>query len=105
MGPRCRHGRPRPECLPRRRRQTAQLIPPQGTTSYYQQVTAAMGGRAKTEQFARLFTAPGVGHCRGGSGAAPAEHELPLHGAPVTRSASRPMASRWKLTRNPQSLT
>ncbi|QOV34600.1 tannase/feruloyl esterase family alpha/beta hydrolase [Streptomyces ferrugineus] len=26
---------------------------------------------AKTEQFARLFTAPGVGHCRGGSGAAP----------------------------------
>ncbi|MDQ0604662.1 hypothetical protein QF037_009007 [Streptomyces canus] len=32
-----------------------------------------MGGRAKTEQFARLFMAPGVGHCRGGSGAAPAD--------------------------------
>ncbi|MEU1005797.1 tannase/feruloyl esterase family alpha/beta hydrolase [Streptomyces tibetensis] len=50
-----------------------QLIPPQGTIRYYEQVTAAMGGRAKTEQFARLFTAPGVGHCRGGSGAAPAD--------------------------------
>ncbi|MEU0585379.1 tannase/feruloyl esterase family alpha/beta hydrolase [Streptomyces sp. NPDC006132] len=49
------------------------LIPPQGTTDYYRQVTAAMGGRAKTERFARLFTAPGVGHCRGGSGAAPAD--------------------------------
>ncbi|MDX2602791.1 tannase/feruloyl esterase family alpha/beta hydrolase [Streptomyces caniscabiei] len=50
-----------------------QLIPSQGTIRYYEQVTAAMGGRAKTEQFARLFTAPGVGHCRGGSGAAPAD--------------------------------
>ncbi|MFG2470322.1 tannase/feruloyl esterase family alpha/beta hydrolase [Streptomyces canus] len=39
----------------------------------HQQVIAETGGRAKTEQFARLFMAPDVGHCRGGSGAAPAD--------------------------------
>ena len=76
-----------------------QLIPSQGTTSYYEQVTAAMGGRAKTDKFARLFTAPGVGHCRGGSGAAPADPLAALvkwveHGkAPTTlRAANGPMS-------------
>ncbi|WP_306954264.1 tannase/feruloyl esterase family alpha/beta hydrolase [Streptomyces sp. B4I13] len=82
-----------------------QLIPSQGTIRYYEQVTAAMGGRAKTEQFARLFTATGVGHCRGGSGAAPADPLAALvkwveHGkAPTTLRAengsmSRPLC-RW----------
>ena len=29
------------------------------------------GGYAQTQQFARLFMAPGVGHCGGGSGPQP----------------------------------
>jgi feruloyl esterase len=30
-----------------------------------------MGGAQKTSEFARLFLAPGVGHCGGGAGPAP----------------------------------
>ncbi|WP_433462171.1 tannase/feruloyl esterase family alpha/beta hydrolase [Spirillospora sp. CA-128828] len=50
-----------------------QLIFPQGTIDYYQRVTATMGGPHRTGQFARLFMAPGVEHCAGGTGAAPAD--------------------------------
>ncbi|MEU5893974.1 tannase/feruloyl esterase family alpha/beta hydrolase [Streptomyces sp. NPDC047461] len=60
MRSRGRHGQPRPDPFP-------------GNVRYYQQVIAETGGSARTEQFARLFMAPGVGHCRGGSGAAPAD--------------------------------
>lgn len=45
-----------------------QLIFPKGTISYYEQVVKAMGGEGKTNEFARLFMAPGVEHCRGGAG-------------------------------------
>src|SRR6266480_3923291 len=49
-----------------------QLIVPQGTIDYYDAVTQALGGGyAQTQQFARLFMAPGVGHCGGGSGPQP----------------------------------
>jgi hypothetical protein len=49
-----------------------QLIVPQGTIEYYDAVTQALGGGyAQTQQFARLFMAPGVGHCGGGSGPQP----------------------------------
>ncbi|HKT03345.1 MAG TPA: tannase/feruloyl esterase family alpha/beta hydrolase [Rugosimonospora sp.] len=48
-----------------------QLIFPQGTVNYYQRVQAAMGGPARTAQFARLFLAPGVAHCSGGPGPQP----------------------------------
>ncbi len=48
-----------------------QLIFPQGTTGYYERVKDELGGRAKTEKFARLFLAPGVAHCAGGPGPQP----------------------------------
>jgi hypothetical protein len=51
--------------------QSDQLIYPGGTVEYYRRVQQ-MGGRAKTAGFIRLFMAPGVGHCSGGPGPAPA---------------------------------
>jgi hypothetical protein len=49
------------------------LIPPQGTTQYYDRVQRTMGGAAKTNSFLRLFLAPGVDHCSGGPGPAPSD--------------------------------
>jgi hypothetical protein len=48
-----------------------QLIFPQGTINYYDRMTRFMGGPTKTLDFARLFLAPGVGHCAGGPGPQP----------------------------------
>jgi feruloyl esterase len=48
-----------------------QLITAEGTIDYYRRVQQQMGGPDKTSQFARLFMAPGVGHCGGGAGPAP----------------------------------
>jgi hypothetical protein len=48
-----------------------QLITPEGTIDYYKRVQQQMGGSQKTSEFARLFLAPGVGHCGGGAGPAP----------------------------------
>ena len=48
-----------------------QLITPEGTIDYYKRVQQQTGGSEKTSQFARLFLAPGVGHCGGGAGPAP----------------------------------
>jgi feruloyl esterase len=48
-----------------------QLIYPEGTIDYYQRVQKQMGGAENTAKFARLFLAPGVGHCGGGPGPAP----------------------------------
>jgi feruloyl esterase len=48
-----------------------QLIFPQGTVNYYERVKALMGGSQRTEDFARLFMAPGVAHCGGGTGPSP----------------------------------
>jgi hypothetical protein len=48
-----------------------QLIYPEGTIDYYQRVQKLMGGAEATSKFARLFLAPGVGHCGGGPGAKP----------------------------------
>jgi hypothetical protein len=49
-----------------------QLIVPEGTIDYYDAVTHALGGGyERTQQFARLFMAPGVGHCGGGNGPQP----------------------------------
>ncbi len=45
-----------------------QLIYPEGTIEYYSRVQKQMGN---TSQFARLFLAPGVGHCGGGPGPQP----------------------------------
>ena len=48
-----------------------QLISAYGTVDYYDRVQQQMGGPQKTSQFFRLFMAPGVGHCGGGTGPAP----------------------------------
>ncbi|MEV0638348.1 tannase/feruloyl esterase family alpha/beta hydrolase [Streptomyces sp. NPDC050619] len=48
-----------------------ELIFPQGTIDYFRRLTSEMGGPHRTEQFARLFMAPGVEHCNLGPGAAP----------------------------------
>ncbi|HKW77524.1 MAG TPA: tannase/feruloyl esterase family alpha/beta hydrolase, partial [Candidatus Limnocylindria bacterium] len=48
-----------------------QLIFPQGTIDYYQRVQSIAGGDKKTQEFARLFLAPGVAHCAGGPGPQP----------------------------------
>src|SRR5579863_180720 len=48
-----------------------QLITPEGTIDYYKRVRQQMGGPEKTSKFARLFLAPGVGHCGGGAGPSP----------------------------------
>lgn len=43
----------------------------EGTTDYYTRVLQQMGGGQNTSRFIRLFMAPGVGHCGGGTGPAP----------------------------------
>jgi hypothetical protein len=48
------------------------LISAEGTADYYKRVTQTMGGASRTSDFIRLFMAPGVGHCGGGNGPAPA---------------------------------
>jgi hypothetical protein len=47
------------------------LIFPRGTVNYFERVLALNGGRQQVDQFARLFLAPGVGHCGGGDGPSP----------------------------------
>ncbi|MGH9239821.1 MAG: tannase/feruloyl esterase family alpha/beta hydrolase [Vicinamibacterales bacterium] len=49
-----------------------QLITADGTVDYYTRVQQEMGGAKKTGEFIRLFMAPGVAHCGGGAGPAPA---------------------------------
>ncbi|HEX3745059.1 MAG TPA: tannase/feruloyl esterase family alpha/beta hydrolase [Bryobacteraceae bacterium] len=72
-----------------------QLIYPEGTIDYYQRVQKQMGGAADTAKFARLFLAPGVGHCGGGSGPQPqGQFDAVVHWvedgtAPDTLAASR----------------
>jgi hypothetical protein len=46
-------------------------IMPEGSVAYYDQVSQRSGGYANTQAFARLFMAPGVGHCAGGDGPQP----------------------------------
>ncbi|HEV3334403.1 MAG TPA: tannase/feruloyl esterase family alpha/beta hydrolase [Bryobacteraceae bacterium] len=48
-----------------------QLISAEGTVDYYKRVQERMGGAKKASEFARLFMAPGVGHCGGGAGPTP----------------------------------
>ncbi|MEP7355353.1 MAG: tannase/feruloyl esterase family alpha/beta hydrolase, partial [Acidobacteriota bacterium] len=72
-----------------------QLITTEGTIDYYKRVLQQMGGAEKTGQFARLFLAPGIGHCAGGPGAMPSGQLDALVSwveegkAPVTLPAAR----------------
>ena len=49
------------------------LINPQGIIQYYKNVQQTTGGAATTDSFARLFLAPGAGHCANGAGPAPTD--------------------------------
>ena len=40
--------------------------PVHGTIAYYKELTTRNGGAEKTQEFARLFLIPNMGHCRGG---------------------------------------
>ena len=87
-----------------------QIIFPAGTTNYWHQVDRATPGR--TSDFYRLFMAPGVGHCTGGTGAVPvdplaavvswvergrAPDVLPAASATATRDlCPYPLVSRYK---------
>jgi len=44
------------------------LIFPEGTVDYYDRVTGQFHSKQQVQEFARLFMAPGVGHCGGGAG-------------------------------------
>ncbi|MFG6402342.1 tannase/feruloyl esterase family alpha/beta hydrolase [Microbacterium sp. P04] len=44
------------------------LITPYGTIDYFESVVERDGGAAVTDEYARLFLLPGVGHCTGGPG-------------------------------------
>jgi len=45
-----------------------QNISPLNSISYYESVEKTMGGEKVTQDFYRLFLAPGMGHCGGGAG-------------------------------------
>lgn len=44
------------------------LVPPAQSVAFYERQVAELGGRAQTEEVARLFMAPGLMHCAGGTG-------------------------------------
>ncbi|KAI1764245.1 tannase and feruloyl esterase [Hypoxylon sp. FL1150] len=44
------------------------IISPLGTLDYWQRVVDLAGGVKKTDEFYRVFMAPGLGHCGGGPG-------------------------------------
>ncbi|MEV1121367.1 tannase/feruloyl esterase family alpha/beta hydrolase [Actinosynnema sp. NPDC049800] len=46
-------------------------MPPGGTIAYRDRVERRLGGADRVNDFYRLFLAPGVEHCGGGSGPAP----------------------------------
>ena len=46
------------------------VVSPYDTIAYHQKVVAAQGSQAATDSFFRLFMAPGMGHCSGGTGPA-----------------------------------
>lgn len=44
------------------------VVNPVDTIAYYERVRTAQGGQQNVDSFFRLFLAPGVGHCGGGTG-------------------------------------
>ena len=53
-----------------------QNISPINAVNYYQSIVDMQGGMTNTVSFARLFMIPGMGHCGGGEGVAPATADL-----------------------------
>lgn len=77
-----------------------QLIPFNGTVHYFSRV---LSHNADATDFYRFFSAPGVGHCRGGSGAVPTDPLAQLVSwveggeAPQTLAANRTVEGRdWE---------
>jgi hypothetical protein len=84
-----------------------QLIFPQGTINYYNNVVQTMGGPAKVSKFARLFLSPNSPHCgTGTTGPYPADPLAALvkwreHGiAPATLAGTGTNPAGQRLTRN-----
>ena len=81
------------------------LIFPRGTLNYFDRVVSENGGEDRVQQFARLFMAPGVGHCAGGDGPNPVGvfdavvNWVEKGVAPDTIPASRKRADGSMLTR------
>jgi feruloyl esterase len=48
-----------------------QLVTPKGVIEFYNKVEKTVGNDKKMRDFARMFLAPGVGHCGGGVGPQP----------------------------------
>ncbi|KAL4921488.1 Tannase/feruloyl esterase [Aspergillus aurantiobrunneus] len=48
-----------------------QYIPPSHALQFHDRVSGEIGGDSGVDDFYRLFTAPGVGHCAGGNGPQP----------------------------------
>ena len=75
------------------------------TTAYYQAATAAVGGQAAMNEFARYYIAPGVNHCAGGPGADDADLLAALDAwvstntAPGTLTARKVVAGATQFTR------
>jgi feruloyl esterase len=44
------------------------FIAPRNSIQYFESVQKTMGGEKQTQDFARLFLAPGMAHCNGGPG-------------------------------------
>jgi feruloyl esterase len=95
------------------------LVPSQDLVNFFEQIEQKVGGPEKTQQFARLFMVPGMGHCAGGVGPnrfdvlAALEPSVEKGTPPETMIASRvvnnvtertrplcpyPQAARWKGT-------
>ncbi|KAI1268107.1 putative esterase [Xylariaceae sp. FL1019] len=56
-----------------------EIITPQGTLDYWQRVVDLVGGVDKTDEFYRVFMAPGLGHCGNGPGPQiPQDNLVPL---------------------------
>ncbi|WP_349605354.1 tannase/feruloyl esterase family alpha/beta hydrolase [Cupriavidus sp. DF5525] len=49
--------------------QTDWLITANNATDYYQRVVQKIGGQSSADEFVEYYTAPGVDHCNGGTGA------------------------------------
>jgi hypothetical protein len=75
---------------------TDPLIAAEGSVDYYTRVQQQMGGPRRTNEFIRLFMAPGVNHCGAGAGPTPGGQLEALMAwveegkAPETLRAARP---------------
>ena len=81
------------------------VVPPEDTVRYYEDIVEETGSLQETQKFFRLFPAPGMGHCGGGTGpntfdALSALEQWVEHGAaPDTLLATRTVDAAVERTR------